>query len=188
VCCGLAAAVPHRGTAVVASTVTALTALLVADWGTRRYQPHSLESTTATMPYWEGCSVATQKRFKLFYAYSQFLATLACIAVANPAWPFAVLLAIQGASLLMTLVRKGIISAKAYHLGYTATLILPYFVGIRNGFVTGGGVQHLFFPGVMGLGAALFALRRRGVNKYALWVPVLTARVMWGDQWIPYQM
>ena len=173
-----------RSVAATLSCVSALTAMLVADWGTRQYQPSKLESTTATMPYWEGCSLATQKRFKLFYAYSQFLATLACIAVANPAWPLSVLLAIQGASLLMTLVRKGIISAKAYHLGYTTTLVMPYLVGFRYGFVVDGGA-HWFFPSMMGLGALMFTLRRRGVSKYALWLPVYALRIFWGGQYIP---
>jgi len=58
------------------------------------------------------------------------MATLACLAVSNPAWPLAVLLAIQLASLLMTLVRKGILSTRGYHYFYTASLVAPYFVAM----------------------------------------------------------
>lgn len=50
-----------------------------ADLATAKLQPAEWESTTATMPYWEGCSIDTQLRFKGFYAYCQFMATLACL-------------------------------------------------------------------------------------------------------------
>jgi hypothetical protein len=93
---------------VATASLSILATNLVADEATRKLRVHDHESTTATMPYWPGCSVETQKRFKQFYAYSQFMATIACLAVWNPAWAFAVMLPIQLASLLMTLVRKGI--------------------------------------------------------------------------------
>ncbi|KAL7561799.1 hypothetical protein ACA910_013337 [Epithemia clementina (nom. ined.)] len=173
-----------RQVAVVGSGLTALATIMVADLGTRHLQPSKIESTTATMPYWEGCSVATQKRFKTFYAYSQFMATLACLAVCNPAWPLAVLLAIQSASLFMTLVRKGILSAKGYHIAYTITLVMPYLVALRHGFVMG----HWFFPSILTLAAFLFSLRRMGVSKYELWVPVVAARILVGDRVIPFDV
>jgi hypothetical protein len=50
-----------------------------ADAATEKLRAVEVESTTATMPYWEGCSIETQKRFKGFYACSQFMATLACL-------------------------------------------------------------------------------------------------------------
>jgi hypothetical protein len=50
-----------------------------ADIATDKLRAVEAESTTATMPYWEGCSIATQMRFKSFYAYCQFMATLACL-------------------------------------------------------------------------------------------------------------
>lgn len=169
---------PIRRLAVVGSCAAVLLANWAADQGTARLRVNNLESTTATMPYWEGCSVETQRRFKRFYAYCQFMATLACVAVGNPAWGLAVLLAIQLASLLMTLVRKGIISARAYHIGYTISLIMPWFVGIRDTFI----MKSPDFAVLVGLGWILYQLRRRGVNKYALWVPVCAARIAVGDQ------
>jgi hypothetical protein len=171
-----------RRTAVLGSCLAVLTALIVADEGTRRLRVNNLESTTATMPYWEGCSPQTQRRFKTFYAYSQFLATLACLAVSNPAWALAVLIPIQLASLLMTLVRKGLISAKAYHIGYTISLAMPYFVGLRS-YIYAPSVD---IPVLFGLGWVLYQLRRRGINKYALWAPVLLARATIGDSFINY--
>ena len=173
-----------RRVAVLGSCAATFSALVVADEATRRLRVNNEESTTATMPYWEGCSIETQKKFKSFYAYCQFLATLACLHVTNPAWPLAVLLPIQLASLLMTLVRKGLISAKAYHIGYTISLVLPYFVALRSSLL----MSPLQVPIMFTLGVAMYQLRRRGINKYALWVPVIVARACCGDRYLPYQI
>lgn len=173
-----------RRFAVSGCCLTALAANIVADEGTRRLRVDNAESTTATMPYWEGCSLQTQKRYKTFYAYSQFLATFACIAVANPAWSLAVLLAIQMASLLMTLVRKGLLSAKGYHIGYSITLALPYFVATRGMFIS----RSLDFPVLAAGGWMLYQLRRKGISKYALWLPVYAFRIAYGDRFINWHV
>lgn len=165
-----------RRVAVWGSSLSIIAAQVVADLATKKLRVDAKESTTATMPYWPGCSIQTQKRFKSFYAYCQFMATMACLAVGNPAWPLSVLLAIQMASLLMTLVRKGLLSARGYHIGYTTTLIMPWFVGLRS---LRHGYDMVF---TAGLAWVLYQLRRRGVNKYALWVPVVASRILWGDQ------
>lgn len=171
-----------RKVAIWGSGLSVIVAQVVADVATERLRVDNKESTTATMPYWPGCSMETQRRFKSFYAYCQFMATMACLAVGNPAWPLSVLLAIQMASLLMTLVRKGLLSARGYHLGYTATLIAPWFVGLRS-------LQHGYeFVGTAGIAWMLYQLRRRGVNKYALWIPVVAARILLGDQFIHYDV
>ena len=166
--------------AVAGSCAVSLAALVVADVATAKLRPGKLESTTATMPYWEGCSQLTQRRFKSFYAYTQFMATLACIATGNPAFPFAVLFAIQFASLLLTLVRKGFLSARGLHYLYASSLLAVYFVGIRS-----LGHSPLFIAMTV-LGAALYQLRRRGVNKYFLWIPVFVARMMMGGSILDY--
>jgi hypothetical protein len=170
--------------AVWATCVTVLATQVAADAATRHLRADETESTTATMPYWDGCLIRTQKKFKTFYAYCQFMATLACLAVMNPAWPLAVLLAIQGASLLMTLVKKGLLTARGYHLGYTFTLIVPYFVGFRSLWYT----RRPEFLAMLALGAALFEARRRGTNKYLLWGPVIVARVAVGDRVLTYDV
>ena len=59
--------------------ICVLSACYGADIATKKLRTVDWESTTATMPYWEGCSIQTQKRFKGFYAYCQFMATLACL-------------------------------------------------------------------------------------------------------------
>jgi hypothetical protein len=175
---------PWRRVAVGATCAVVLATQAAADAATRRLRADPAESTTATMPYWEGCSVQTQRRFKTFYAYCQFMATLACLAVMNPAWPLAVLLAIQGASLLMTLVRKGLLSARGYHYGYTFTLAVPYLVGIRSLWYT----RRPEFLAMLLAGGALFEARRRGANKYLLWLPVIAGRVAVGDRLLSYDV
>jgi hypothetical protein len=151
----------------------------IADIATKKLRAQALESTTATMPYWEGCSVKTQKKFKHFYAYCQFMATIACMSMWNPVWGLAVMLPIQLASLLMTLVRKGIISAKGYHMAYTISLCMPFLVGLRS-------VGLQFVP-YLGLGWAMYQLRRKGVDKYTLWAPLVILRIAVGDKFISYQ-
>jgi cytochrome b involved in lipid metabolism len=171
-----------RTLAVLASGVCVLLANWGADQATEKLRAVEVESTTATMPYWEGCSIQTQRRFKVFYAYCQFMATLACLACGNPAWPLAVLLAIQLASLLMTMVRKGLLSARGYHYGYTASLVVPYVVGFRSMLFT----KSYEFPFMLALAYVMYQLRRRGVSKYALWIPVIVGRLWFGDKIISY--
>jgi cytochrome b involved in lipid metabolism len=173
-----------RKVAVVGSGAAVLAANAFANEATDRLRDNTYESTTATMPYWEGCSIETQRRFKSFYAYSQFMATIACLAVGNPAWPLSVLLAIQLSSLLMTLVRKSLISAKAYHLCYSATLTVPYLVAMRGIFY----MKPWEVPGLFALGGVLYQLRRRGIRKFALWVPVVAARLAIGDAYLSWNV
>jgi len=171
-----------RNLAITFSGACVLLANYGADKATEKLRAVEVESTTATMPYWDGCSIETQKKFKDFYAYCQFMATLACLSCGNPAWPLAVLLAIQLASLLMTLVRKGLLSARGYHYGYTASLVVPYFVGLRSMLFT----QTYEFPFMLALAYGMYQLRRRGVSKYALWIPVVLGRLLVGDKFISY--
>ena len=105
------------------------------------------------------------------------MATNACIITLNPAWPLLVLFPIQLASLLMTLVRKGLLSAKGYHFGYTMALCLPYFSALRS-FIYSGAMD---VPVMTALASVLFAVRREGFNKYALWSAVVLARNTVGD-------
>lgn len=62
--------------AVVLSSGIVLASIAGADLATARLRENATESTTATMPYWDDVLPATERRFKHFYAYCQFLATL----------------------------------------------------------------------------------------------------------------
>ena len=133
------------------------------------------------MPYPKCITPELQKNVKLVYAMMQFAATFTCISE-EAAFSWGTLLAIQGAPLLMTLVRKGLLSARGYHIGYTTTLIMPWFVGLRS--LAHGPDMVL----VASTGWILYQLRRRGVNKYALWLPVIAARILWGDQFLSWDV
>ena len=85
----------------------------------------SPERTTATMPYWTSCSPLTQSRIKYFYTHAQVLATAASLFNKIPLMVYLVL-PIQLASFLMTLVRKNIISSFMFHLVYGLSLLSGY--------------------------------------------------------------
>ena len=122
------------------------------------------ETTTGTMPYWAGASPSTIRRFKGFYAYCQWMATLGCLANGNPLWPLCIALPIQLASLLMTLVRKGLLTARGYHVLYTASLCVPFVVGECSGVA----VRGAFVDGVRGSDGRAVTRRRwrRGRTPY----------------------
>ena len=134
VCAALASMSLHASTvtrqrAAVGAACTVFASLVAADVATIKLREDSSETTTGTMPYWAGASPSTIRRFKGFYAYCQWMATLGCLANGNPLWPLCIALPIQLASLLMTLVRKGLLTARGYHLLYTASLCVPFVVG-----------------------------------------------------------
>jgi len=175
---------PYRTWSVIFTGVVILGALAAASWATVRLEPSSTESTTATMPYWKGCTPRTQRMFKHFYALSQFAATIACLMVSNPAWPLAVLFPIQGAAFLLTLVRKGLLTPYGYHVLYTLQLLSVFVVGIRH-------LIWMWTPDILilfGLGIVTYQLRRMGVDKFAIWVPIVLIRVVWGDQIINHSI
>lgn len=162
----------HVAAAALFVTVSLL-AMRLADEATARLRADSRESTTATMPYWEGCSTRTQGRFKAFYTLAQVLATAGVMASLHLSWSFIVMMPIQVASLLMTCVRKGVLSAKGYHTLYSISLVLPFFVGLRT---------RADFPAFVLLGLLIFWLRlflpRGGTSaKYLLWLPVGAGRL-----------
>ena len=146
VCAALASMSLHASTvtrqrAAVGAACTVFASLIAADVATIKLREDASETTTETMPYWAGASPSTIRRFKGFYAYCQWMATLGCLANGNPLWPLCIALPIQLASLLMTLVRKGLLTARGYHLLYAASLCVPFVVGecsgVRGAFVDG---------------------------------------------------
>eukprot|EP00980_Cylindrotheca_fusiformis_P014161 scaffold3719_cov104-Cylindrotheca_fusiformis.AAC.5 len=176
---------PWRSISIVGTCLCVLLTMVGADVATEKLRPSQNDSTVATLPFWDGCSDQAQRRIKKFYAFSQFSATSTCLLCANPAWPFSLLFPIQFSSFLLTLCRKGLISAKAWHIGYAGSLLLPFLVGVRV-------ILHLrsvtFIFGLLITSMVLFQLRCLGVNKYLLWTPMMIARVLIGDRLIPFDM
>ena len=169
--------------AVSGSCFAVFLALWGADVATEKLREDNEDSTTATMPYWDGCSIGTQRKFKTFYAFSQFMATMACLATLNPSWPLLVLLPIQLASLLMTLVRKGLLSAKGYHIFYTISLCLPYLSAARSFKYS----MVLDIPLMTFLASVIFAIRRKGINKYFLWGSAALTRILIGENILDWE-
>ena len=111
------------------------------------------------------------------------MATMGCLITLNPGWPLLILLPIQLASLLMTLVRKGLLSAKGYHIGYTISLCMPYLSLLRQFKLT----NCLDIPIMSAVTTILFAMRRKGFNKYLLWGSVAMSRIFIGDSFLSWQ-
>jgi len=173
-----------RTMALYVSGSTCLVSNVAASWATKSLRHDDMESTTATMPYWEGCSDQTEKVFKHFYALAQFGATVGCMMTSNPAWPLAILLPIQGASFLMTLVRKGIISTMSYHMAYAFSLLLVFAVGVRQLFW----MWSLDLVGLFVVAIMAYQGRRWGANKFLIWIPIVLLRTTVGDDYLQWDI
>lgn len=118
----------------VASGLIVLWTMVMADIITESYK---IEKTTMRGMSWPDFFPMNnhyyQKAHNFFYSFSQIGATLSMFTGKYPDHPFMMLLPIQIAPFLSTLVKKGIISDFYWHLVYTFSLSLPYFYGwIRN--------------------------------------------------------
>jgi cytochrome b involved in lipid metabolism len=166
-----------RARAALGAAGAVLASLVAADVATAKLREDASETTTDTMPYWPGAAPATVRRFKAFYAHCQWMATLGCLANGNPLWPLCIALPIQLASLLMTLVRKGLLTARGYHVLYAASLCVPFVVGLAR-----GGAPFLALPpAAYALLCTRRCLGRAPRGKYLVWAPVLVARILAGD-------
>ena len=127
------------------------------------------QRTTNSMPY--PTTVADDQRpaIKKSYALAQFAATAVCL-LPDATVNFAPLLAIQMAPLLMTLVRKGKVTAGTYHRVYAVSLWLGYvmvFVRLLAG--DGRGVTKIVgLKTICMLSFPSSKLRRR-VSAMAVW-------------------
>eukprot|EP00040_Diaphanoeca_grandis_P040428 m.261805 g.261805 ORF g.261805 m.261805 type:complete len:318 (-) comp43197_c0_seq1:277-1230(-) len=102
--------------------------------------------TTNAMPYPKTVTEDQKADIKSEYARCQFGATILSVHD-DPTIAFAPLLAIQGAALLMTLVRKGKIEAIIYHRLYAMALWINYCVFIIRVIVS----PHVIVFGLGGL-------------------------------------
>lgn len=146
-----------------------------ADIITLKLRQENTESTTRTLSYWDNCPYWVEKSFKYYYTLAQYQATLACFSHKESRFffnPFIVMFPIQFASFLMTLVRKGIISSKAYHISYLSSLIIPFLIVFRNPWDPNISKNYIGIP-IFAITNSLVALRIQGrLNKYAIWIPI----------------
>lgn len=101
---------------------TCITTMVLADVATRLYPTHA--STMRGMPF-KDVSEQEQRRMKLMQSTAQVDATLTMLFNIDTA--FSPLMAIQVASLLMTLVRKNLIKGNTFHIIYNFTLWINVF-------------------------------------------------------------
>jgi NAD(P)H-flavin reductase len=135
--------------------------MISADLITYNYADEK-KTTTASMPYWNGISPKFQQCIKFFYTYSQILATLAClIPINNINNLLFLVLPIQLAALLMTLVRKNIITTFHYHLIYGLSLLTGYIISLN--------VKNIYL--LYGIALIFYYFRiNLKFNKYYLWL------------------
>eukprot|EP00527_Entomoneis_sp_CCMP2396_P004876 CAMPEP_0198140122 /NCGR_PEP_ID=MMETSP1443-20131203/3334_1 /TAXON_ID=186043 /ORGANISM="Entomoneis sp., Strain CCMP2396" /LENGTH=360 /DNA_ID=CAMNT_0043802455 /DNA_START=63 /DNA_END=1142 /DNA_ORIENTATION=- len=77
---------PWRTISVAGTCLCILMTMVGADVATQALKSADADSTIATLPFWEGCDMRTQRVIKNFYAYTQFVATCTSLLVANPVW------------------------------------------------------------------------------------------------------
>lgn len=145
-------------------------------------------TTMRGMPYPAGTSEAARAAVQLFYAGAQGMATVALLMGTRIDTTFLMLVPIQLAVFLMTLVRKGLIGTGAWHAWYSAAILLPYvYMVYREAAFPDG---HCFpmadaeYGGQL-LALAMFFLVRIGLgaNKYAFWAAVIGAKAAASHHW-----
>mmetsp|Transcript_21837 Transcript_21837/g.21130 ORF Transcript_21837/g.21130 Transcript_21837/m.21130 type:complete len:325 (-) Transcript_21837:64-1038(-) len=148
--------------------------MVAADKVTSTYKDQG--TTMRAMPFPAYISPLTRDRLNVFYSVCQIFATSQVLFSYHLDEVFAVVFPIQIAALLMTMVRKSIISAGAWHYYYSLSLLSNFVVGPIAGWfnpaTTPGG---FFFPSALIFCALRFNVR--GLNKYMLWGIVCLTQV-----------
>ena len=136
--------------------------------------------TTNAMPYPKSVDEAAQRRVKASYVAAQFGASLVAT-LGDPTMAWFPLLPLQGAPLLMTLVRKGKVGASTYHRVYAALLWVQYPV-VGWSHLVGATDPALTAVGAVGATMACHARRTYRTSPYVLWLLVCVATFVWrGD-------
>lgn len=142
--------------------ILVLLTMVAADMATTHYKT---DKTTMRGMSWPNVFPMNhpyyQDAHNFFYSFSQIGATLSMFMGNYPDHPFLVLLPIQIAPFLSTLVKKGILRDLHWHLVYTLSLLLPYCYGwVANR------PSLVRMDWMVGIAFLRFYLR---VNKYVLW-------------------
>jgi len=127
------------------------------------------ETTMRSMPFPDGTPSAVVKGVNFYYSVSQVLATMNMLFSVNANRPFAALFPIQIAAFLMTLVRKGVLTAGEWHASYAGALGVNYvYAAVASGECSVPLATYWVI-------AAAFVLARFGLraNKYLLWSGVV---------------
>ncbi|CAE7904128.1 unnamed protein product [Symbiodinium sp. KB8] len=138
------------------------------------------DRTTNSMPYPKKTPETLEKVAKRFYAKSQFAATALAV-FGTPSSSFCAILAIEIASFLMTLVRKGIIEARTYHILYAASLFIMFPVLVATlhsgDAVAEAATLRCLFVGALGIDIRI----KYRFSKYTAWLVAIPAGYILAD-------
>ena len=150
--------------------------MAVADWVTKRHAAPG-DTTMRAMPF--AASIPDNDRTKITRFHSNQQTTATLFMLWNMESAFSPLFAIQLAALLMTLVRKGIISPNTWHLVYSMSLMVNIFT--INTFTVSQLLLTL-------LGTWLFRVWRMQLrlNKYAGWSLAFANIALFDWRWLDY--
>lgn len=148
----------------VANAAVILGTIRAASEITERYGDREKRTTNA-FPYPASVTIEQRDKIKESYAMAQFAATHVCI-LGDATITFFCLLAIQTAPLLMTLVRKGKIGTRTYHVVYAFTLWLGFVVAVARFALSDG--AFFGFASLSSMVVRHARLKYR-VNSYILW-------------------
>jgi hypothetical protein len=135
--------------------------MILADYATHKYKIQNKSgSTMRNMPFSDNLSPIDQEKISKMQSMNQIGATL--FMFGNLESCFSPLFAIQLAALLMTLVRKGIITSNMWHLVYNISLWINIFVyyTLSPKFIVEIFVNFYVFK---------FLRIQQGRNKYLVW-------------------
>lgn len=167
----------------VARIAIAMGTLIAADVASNHYKrlDNKLGTTMRGMPPPAGVSQTFMAWLNFYYSFSQVLATLTILYVPDLGSVFWLLLPIQLAAFLMTLVRKSIITAAGWHWWYAVSLLVNYMYGVTcSGVCRMHPLEHAgFWASAFVFSAARFGFR---ANKYALWAVIIAARIVLRQQ------
>lgn len=125
--------------------------------------------TTNAMPYPTKTAKNLEQMAKWFYAKSQFAAT-SLAAFGTPLLCFASILAIEAASFLMTLVRKGIIEDWVYHTLYALSLFIMFPIIARAYVSAEMETKVAIFRALVATFISVEMRMNYKFNKYLTWV------------------
>lgn len=151
------------------SSIVMLT-MMLADKVTEAYPLQG--STMRVMPFPNYVTDSFKRRLNLFYSVSQVYATIEVLTRPTMSYAFMVLFPIQISALLMTCVRKSIITADGWHFWYTLSLLSTSLYSVYN---TEEPMQMQTKQLLVYHGCALYFIVRRFIyknNKYLLWTHV----------------
>lgn len=167
----------HPGILSIALKVGLLCAVCkIADVATEKLGNEEKRTTNA-MPYPTKTAENVEQMAKWFYAKSQFAAT-SLAAFGPPFLAFGPILAIEAASFLMTLVRKGIIDSVHYHSIYTFTLFIMGPAMLVAMHFPDPLVKEAVFRAMCACYISVELRMNYGFNKYLAWILAVLGAAM----------